>query len=514
MDAPPPENVGNPPEHELPIGRASYVELYTNDKFREKTRRVMNDDFLYRKAKRWPLDVYHYNEKRIVTHSGRVINHLVDYSTRDEKERPKCEDFETLVDNTPLEIINLLLQRFPNNLALCGGSVLDIVTRIYYHVKDFDFFFCDCSKERAAEILEECYAIIADFYGLELGGQIERSLKFTNIVVKSTEKMSSPYDSEIIFQFIHRIYPTFDSILGGFDIPLSMIGYNGRDIFMTPLCSFCFEHEIVLADLGRRSPSFESRLEKYSRKASRDWSNITNYKIYFPGLKWFETNHHKLSGIDYYLTRKINKSLKGVALYFDFESNQNPYSDGLYFILPECKVTYYHPSIFKTLCNDRGYYAREEMDYDRCLLEMIHAKIEEGKDGFVITKLSKISKKYLYNEVDHHHFLGRFCVSTDRQDPNKIYFNLSQSSTGQEQREFKIVHSDYEDGWRGDYNRNMISINIRYLISGNHDGIRSVHKINSLEDPRSFFRKAMSSVRIVVDAVYFKTYYDILVRRL
>jgi len=79
---------------------------------------------------------------------------------------------------------------------------------------------------------------------------------------------------EYKYQFIHRMYPSVESILGGFDLGPAMIAYTGRQIVATELGAWSAFSKTLIVDISRRSTSFEHRLKKYSRLCH----------IIFPGL--------------------------------------------------------------------------------------------------------------------------------------------------------------------------------------------------------------------------------------
>ena len=83
------------------------------------------------------------------------------------------------------------------------------------------------------------------------------------------------YDDIYKYQFIHRIYPNMSSIIGGFDLSICMIAFDGDTIYATPLGAWSNKHVSIIIDTKRRSTSFEYRLKKYQRIGVR---------LIFPGL--------------------------------------------------------------------------------------------------------------------------------------------------------------------------------------------------------------------------------------
>jgi len=77
------------------------------------------------------------------------------------------------------------------------------------------------------------------------------------------------------YQFILRLYPTLDSILGGFDLGCSMVAYDGREFLATPLGAFTLINSMIIVDISRRSTTFGRRLSKYRDRG---------FSIAFPGF--------------------------------------------------------------------------------------------------------------------------------------------------------------------------------------------------------------------------------------
>jgi hypothetical protein len=67
------------------------------------------------------------------------------------------------------------------------------------------------------------------------------------------------------YQFILRLYPSIAHIIGGFDISVSQHAWDGERFYATKLGAWSFEHECILVDVTRSSPSHGSRLMKYNR---------------------------------------------------------------------------------------------------------------------------------------------------------------------------------------------------------------------------------------------------------
>ncbi len=64
-------------------------------------------------------------------------------------------------------------------------------------------------------------------------------------------------------QVITRVYKSKAEILHGFDIPACSVGYDGNDVYFTPLALIAHEANIIMVDPYRCSQTYEARLNKY-----------------------------------------------------------------------------------------------------------------------------------------------------------------------------------------------------------------------------------------------------------
>jgi hypothetical protein len=178
--------------------------------------------------------------------------------------------------------INNVLHKFKGNLVACGGSITNILTgfindrnhRIEHRISDIDLFFygLDNNMERAnqmrIDVIKEiikCHILYDDFYAYN----IQRNEFVTSIFIYTKK------DKYVEYQLIHRIYPSIDSIIGGFDIGACMFAYDGDEIYTTPLGAWTIINKTIIIDTKRRSTSYEFRLCRY---------HYRGFKLLFPGL--------------------------------------------------------------------------------------------------------------------------------------------------------------------------------------------------------------------------------------
>jgi hypothetical protein len=225
--------------------------------------------------------------------------------------------------------IKPLLEKYKGKLAVCGGAVTRTLLSGHHDKTDVDLFFYKSSKEEAFAILLDCVATLVANYK---GGRaiIERKLYVTNVILESVDTSST------VYQFIHRIYPTLDSILGGFDIGCSAVGFDGEKVYGTPLGVYSITKKCLIVDTTRRSTSFEHRILKYAR---------AGFAIIFPGITIGKANKIRMPSNDkdlYQKGRKVNLIIRKLGLYFseDFQSYNDILGSGNSDIfLDQLKVT-------------------------------------------------------------------------------------------------------------------------------------------------------------------------------
>jgi hypothetical protein len=174
-----------------------------------------------------------------------------------------------------------------SNVVAAGSSVLTPLLPIpkehagskrsirkFYHDiftpgSDVDLFIYGLTEEQALQ------KIIA----------IERAIKdsilaeTTTIRTKNAITIASQYPTRHI-QIVLRIYNSVSEILTGFDVDCSCVAYDGKQVYATPRALAALVTQINQIDLSRRSPSYESRLSKYSRRGFEAyWSEFERDRI-------------------------------------------------------------------------------------------------------------------------------------------------------------------------------------------------------------------------------------------
>jgi hypothetical protein len=275
----------------------------------ETVYRVLVEDAYYRLNYHWPLIKYNQILSHIPTHEAFKISSLLEV---------KCTPFginclmsqENLIEKLYewYPAISILMKKYQGNLAVCGGIFSALL--IHSQGNDVDIFFYDCTEEQATHILENAIVdIIETHKGIDENYSVSilRQYYVTTVILSDLDKVISKY------QFIHRIYPRLDLIIGGFDLGACMIGYDGNNIYMTPMGVWSIVNKRIIVDISRTSVSYSYRLNKYYHR---------DYSIIFPGLrKHFIPNAGDASKIN-----AVNELLK----ILDLEIDSNAGSDDNY----------------------------------------------------------------------------------------------------------------------------------------------------------------------------------------
>ncbi|KAL2161459.1 hypothetical protein VTH06DRAFT_8021 [Thermothelomyces fergusii] len=169
-----------------------------------------------------------------------------------------------------------------SNVVAAGSSVVNTLLpvpekygrtkrglREFYHEKfapasDVDLFLYGLTEEQAIEKIKAIEATVRDALLTEI----------TVVRTKHAITICSQYPTRHI-QIVLRIYKSISEILTGFDIDCSGAAYDGKQVYCTPRALQSYMTQINHIDLSRRSPSYENRLSKYSRKG---------FEVYFPEL--------------------------------------------------------------------------------------------------------------------------------------------------------------------------------------------------------------------------------------
>jgi len=250
---------------------------------KEEINSLLTQDAYYRKICIWPL----FTTKDIIGNEVQKI-------TTEYFLVSKMYENNTILTNNSLEkftkdindkhpFTTELLIKFNGHIVACGGAVAKNLisnSNTYYNhypdTEDIDLFFYNLNSEDASKLRIEIIEFLINKWksnNEKIKIRILRNEFVTTIyfIDKKDEYRSDTHS----YQLIHRIYPNISSIIGGFDINVCMVAYDGNEVYATPLGTWALKNHTVIIDTKRRSTSFEYRLCKYYN---------FGFNILFPGL--------------------------------------------------------------------------------------------------------------------------------------------------------------------------------------------------------------------------------------
>jgi hypothetical protein len=141
--------------------------------------------------------------------------------------------------------------------------------REYYHNKlapasDVDLFLYGLTEDQAIEKIKQIEQRIRNSILTET----------TTVRTKNAITIVSQYPTRHV-QIVLRIYRSISEILTGFDVDCSCAAYDGKQVYTSPRALVAYMTQMNTIDLTRRSPSYENRLSKYSRRG---------FEVYWPLL--------------------------------------------------------------------------------------------------------------------------------------------------------------------------------------------------------------------------------------
>ncbi|KAJ3315480.1 hypothetical protein HDV04_003022 [Boothiomyces sp. JEL0838] len=156
-----------------------------------------------------------------------------------------------------------------NNLLFAGGAVLaalqpfdpskdineQLIEKGYYN-SDIDIFVYGITdvQEATKRVQKFC---------ADIQNQVGDEILFVRN--RNTLTIVREYPLRQI-QVIFRLYKSPSEILMGFDIDCCCVGYDGNDVYGIPRFFGAVTYQRNVVDLSRRSPSYEYRLRKYSKR--------------------------------------------------------------------------------------------------------------------------------------------------------------------------------------------------------------------------------------------------------
>jgi hypothetical protein len=256
---------------------------------------MLTQDSYYRKINNWPL----VKIPKILTIKIRKLGDI--FSVQSQNRHDRYDNYYNQSDNKKYQIkheamiyyiktafpyITELLELGNGHLVACGGAIVNAILQPLCSAKssDIDIFFYDLTPDEAGKMRITAIIFLVEKWKLHPDIEeifIKRNEFTTTVCIATKEGNFDPivgnYEEyhRYEFQFIHRIYPTISSIIGGFDLSACMVAYDGNEIYATPLGMWSMQNKSIIIDTKRRSTSFEHRLRKYQRYG---------FRLIFPGL--------------------------------------------------------------------------------------------------------------------------------------------------------------------------------------------------------------------------------------
>lgn len=156
-----------------------------------------------------------------------------------------------------------------DNLVIAGGSLVNIITKSTEKISDVDMFVyaldIKSAKKKVDNVINSIKQKSQDM-GFET--RVYMNKHVINIYVFDKKKL-------LQIQIILRLYDSLAQVLVGFDVDCCCIGYNGKNLLTTSRGLHSIKYRVNVANLKRRSPSYENRLIKYS---FRGFDVITDFE--------------------------------------------------------------------------------------------------------------------------------------------------------------------------------------------------------------------------------------------
>lgn len=176
-----------------------------------------------------------------------------------------------------------------NNVVLAGGSVSNMINANCDPDKDLvdlDLFIYGLDPEAART---KIYELVSD-----IRAAMSRYMECRFTAVKNKYVLSlipNKVEHRVQkVQIMFRIYNSIYEVLIGFDVDSCCVAYDGKNVYLTERSLNAFNTGYNVVDMGRRSPSYEHRLCKYSKRG---------FGIYIPFE--YRTKYNKMFFLNRYV---------------------------------------------------------------------------------------------------------------------------------------------------------------------------------------------------------------------
>lgn len=153
------------------------------------------------------------------------------------------------------------------NVVIAGGAIANILNPMSKTTHDIDVFVHTSDPQNMDALWRTASQIITLFGETRVDVKILRGLMQLKI-----------RDGHEI-QLILRAFPSISSIIHGFDVPASMVAYDGKQLYFTIAGIFAHAHMTNIVEVSYASTTFEYRLQKYfNRGYALAFMNIVNFQ--------------------------------------------------------------------------------------------------------------------------------------------------------------------------------------------------------------------------------------------
>lgn len=178
-----------------------------------------------------------------------------------------CDDFFNMEFSR--KTFDLLTYVHWDNIVVAGGSLVNIITKCNEKLNDIDIFIYGLDNKSAKKKVDSVInSIKQKAIDMKYDTRVYMNKNVINIYVFDTKKL-------LQVQIILRLYDTLAHVLIGFDVDCCCACYDGKNIMVSERGKYALKYRVNIANLKRRSPSYENRLIKYS---FRGFDVVTDFK--------------------------------------------------------------------------------------------------------------------------------------------------------------------------------------------------------------------------------------------
>lgn len=198
---------------------------------------LLTQDSYYRKLEKWPLltskdifPIYKNNREVIDCFATEPYREFYNSNSKDMLTNINGNMEDSFIG------ISSLLEKFKGKLVVCGGAVIQALflydENFYYTSSDVDIFFYDLTIEEANILrIKAIEFLISIFKENAINTYYIKRNEYTTTLCILVNNQYNTGTKIVEYQFIHRIYPDISSIIGGFDLSICMVAYDGKEVY-------------------------------------------------------------------------------------------------------------------------------------------------------------------------------------------------------------------------------------------------------------------------------------------